>query len=345
LAANPIPVRLRMLDDEPRRPVADPMVRLARAEGYTLLGELLLYGATPALAARAADVEPFASHLAGADFDEVGAEHHRLFEREVYPYASIFLAPGSNTGGEVADLASATALDLGIERATFDVSEDHLGSLLVLLGRIAHTELNAEAMGNGPLAGVCRDYSARLLDEGLLSWVAVMRAALAHEPSSLWTDVVHVAHELARAHRTELFGAGPRALPAGPALPATPALLDEESTRLRDIARFVLTPCHAGVFLSIAAVTGVARGAELPTGFGSREQRLTGLLQSAADYGDPPAILRALASAVYDAAARLQGLGGDVDDGAVQVFAARAAATSAMLRDAAERAAQARADA
>lgn len=314
---------------------ADPVARLARAEGYELLGELLLYGARPDLLARAQLAEPFASRLLGVADDEVAAEHHRLFEREVFPYASVFLAPGSITGGAVAELARAAALETGVARATLDVSDDHLGALLVLLSRLGRAELDAEASGDPGRAVQCRVWAARVLADGVLSWVSVLRAALTREPDSLWTDVVVLAHELARAHTLELGDVA-----GAPVLPEPPAVLDDEKTRLRDLARFALTSCWAGVFLSGGAVAGVARGADLPTGFGSREQRLDGLLRSAADYGDPPAVLGALADAVARAAGDLRELSEDVDDATVRAFAARADETEAVLREAARRAAE-----
>ena len=69
------------------------------------------------------------------------------------------------------------------------------------------------------------------------------------------------------------------------ALPEVADPLSDPRTGLRGIAEFLVRPVCAGGFFTVSDLLGVARGSGLPVGFGSRADRMEGLLQSAAHYG------------------------------------------------------------
>jgi hypothetical protein len=307
----------------------------ARARGYRLLGRLLLEGARPELLAELGGT--YGEDEAEA-LDDIAARHHRLLEVEVLPYATVFLEPGSQAGGQAAEVAQQICAELDVPRATLNVSDDHIGALLVLLGRLDECVLRAVDLDDDELLHRVRRAQVRLLDEAVLSWMVVLRAALRRE-RGLWPELLATAHDLAREQRRELEATP---VPA-PELPEPPALLDDEGTRLRDFARFALTPCWSGVFFLRSGLTRLARGQDLPTGFGSREQVLEGLFRSASEYGDPAAVFRAMAAAFEDEAAALMARAKGVDSEVGRAFAERARATQRMLEEAARRADEARA--
>ena len=73
-----------------------------------------------------------------------------------------------------------------------------------------------------------------------------------------------------------------------------PALLTEPKSSLHDIATFLTTPVYSGFFLSRHLINQIGRQHRLPRGIGSREQMLTNLFRTAAQYDLLPALLDTL---------------------------------------------------
>ena len=81
-----------------------------------------------------------------------------------------------------------------------------------------------------------RELSRRLLDEHVLRWVPTWAMAIRRLSTALPTALVDTIEELLLEHRSALPGE-----PASFALPAAPALLEDESTGLRDIGEMLAT--------------------------------------------------------------------------------------------------------
>ncbi|UCG25880.1 MAG: hypothetical protein JSW55_07810, partial [Chloroflexota bacterium] len=65
---------------------------------------------------------------------------------------------------------------------------------------------------------------------------------------------------------------------------ASPVLLEDDSTGLKEIAEFLLTPIYSGIYLSRDDIGRLARQQGVPRGFGDRQHLLLNLLRSAVKY-------------------------------------------------------------
>jgi hypothetical protein len=77
-------------------------------------------------------------------------------------------------------------------------------------------------------------------------------------------------------------------------------VLQSETTSVKDIATYLLTPVYSGFYLSRDDVAWLARLHDLSHGFGSRQQMLANLLRAAADYDRLPALLSDLDKLLLD---------------------------------------------
>jgi hypothetical protein len=77
-----------------------------------------------------------------------------------------------------------------------------------------------------------------------------------------------------------------------PDLPDAPPLLDDNSSSLRDIARYLTTPSATGALLTRDDIAALGRQLGVPRGFGSRTDMLESLLRNAAEYGSSEELLK-----------------------------------------------------
>ena len=77
-------------------------------------------------------------------------------------------------------------------------------------------------------------------------------------------------------------------------LPEPPNVLADEKAGLREIGSFLMTPVYTGLLLTRDDLSRLGRQFRLPRGFGSREQMMTNLLRSAAQYDQIPHLMSAL---------------------------------------------------
>jgi TorA maturation chaperone TorD len=290
-----------------------------RARLYALLGRLLLDELDRPLALYLRGLPGLAEHippqaeLAGW-LDNLRAEHQRLFGLNVYPYESIFrdreLLLNTAATQRVAALYAACGFTPAARLRAG--APDHLGVELALMA-----ELHARA----PYDTAARAQLARLLRDHLAAWLPACAEALAWVGRApLYRTVAEIAVDLVLSDLAEFAphpqpfshqGRGelqeqehpnlPLSLaweisearragwPGGEGLPAS------EGLELRQIAHRLLTPDHAGAFISRADISAIGHALALPAPIAEREQMLRGLFGAAGQFDLVPALLGALA--------------------------------------------------
>ena len=258
------------------------MLAEARSRGYGLLGNLLLRGLTTESLPRLRQTPLSVLVPEGADLDRIAAAHHRLLSMEIHPYASLFLT--EDPAGCIDPIRDA-ARAAGFHIDTASARPDHLGIGLLLLSFLSGATADALADDKTDITEQTEALAQSFLSSWLIPWLAPLRAAVSAHDDGLWAAVVDTAAGLAEDHWD---GNGTLTLPE------SAPLLEESRTDLRAIATFLLTPCRCGMYLSRADIGGLSRGVSVPRGFGSRQQELTNLLRTSAEYGELGALMHRL---------------------------------------------------
>jgi hypothetical protein len=265
---------------------------ISRARAWTLLGELLLKGVTPELEPVVRNLPVF-QRLLGDDLsvDELAAEHHRVLGFEVFPYASVFLSEDGQLGGQITHEVTERYAAAGFGRSWSDVEGDHLGVELLFMANLCAREVRAAGLEAGELETL-HAHQRDFLDAHLLRWLPCMVAALRNQEAPFTQALVEMSLELAIDHRERLQGSTPdEKLPAHPDLAR---LLGDPKTRLKDVARFLLSPVQAGFFLCRQEISALATQAGGPKGFGGRLELLESAMFGAVDRGHWPEFVRGL---------------------------------------------------
>ncbi len=269
----------------------DPQAQaLARSRLYGLLARLLIRGVDE-LALAQLEQLGWASRPAevGELLDELAAEHHATFAVGVFPYAGVFL-DGSAQAGSYADEVMLRYARAGFTPLLDELPADHLGVELAFLAFVTGAEADAIADGREQLAAGLDRTLAEFLDVCVLGYLPALLTAAEELPNSgFWVVLLGEILALVAEHRARLPGAIEPV-----ALRGLGELLDDPRTGLRRIAEQLLTPAASGVFLSRSDIAALARGRELPRGFGSRLLMLDNLLRSAVEYGELTPLLAAL---------------------------------------------------
>jgi TorA maturation chaperone TorD len=290
---------------------------LARGRAYSLFGRLFQHGLTPEVSAPVQAIPELAAAVpglnaaGGADFDSLAADHYALFGLNVFPYESIFLDVESNLGGPVAGEVMAFYQQAGFQVFQSGENPDHIRLELGLLAFLSSAE--AEAWGDGleAVALRLRELQRRFLDVHLLPWLPGLTQAIRQQGAAFYTALADLTLELAGEHRAGLAGGASAASP-GFELPPAPDVLANEKTGLKEIASFLLSPAYSGMYLSREDISRLASRLGVPRGFGSREQMLTNLLRTAADYEGLPPLVEGLYSLAEDWTGFYKALSGDL---------------------------------
>lgn len=209
------------------------------------------------------------------------AEHADLFAFNVYPYASVYLGPEGQMGGEARSRIVGFWRAVGLEVPS---EPDHLTSLL---GLVASLQAQADAEGDPSRAVLLGEAATACLFEHLLPWVnSFLRAARLHGSPyySRWAEMTSrvIAAELASrnvpsdrvpVHLTETTPLNPPAESGGA------AFLDQ-----------LLAPVRTGMVLSRQDLARLGREVGLGVRIGERRYMLEAYLGQ-----DPVATLSWLA--------------------------------------------------
>ncbi|MCB0034358.1 MAG: molecular chaperone TorD family protein [Anaerolineales bacterium] len=275
---------------------------LAYHHTYHLLGQLLLHGLTPDLYPYLQQIPELAQHLAEKpDYDEAAVRHQNLFGFNIHPHESIFLGEDGLLGGPIAHAVHHTYTQIGYQTAE---EPDHIGRELEALAFLCAAEADAWEDGVTPIALQMQRHQLTLLDQHLLRWLWPFTKAIQEHQDPFYTAVATLLHNVI-VTQVEQLPPHSSTSTAAFTLPDAPAILENEKTGLKDIARYLVTPVYSGLYLSRDIIGQIARQFELPRGFGGREQTLTNLLRSAVQFDLLPTLishLHSIAEGWYDEA-------------------------------------------
>ena len=267
---------------------------LARGHAYNLFGQLYRQGLTAELLpyVRAIDM-PDGLVPAVLDTDQQAAVHQALFGFNVFPHESVFVDAPSVLGGPATAAVQHFYRQVGFAPREGEVAPDHIALELGLMAFLSGAEANGWTTRNTDTVPQNRNLQRQFLDQHLLLWLPALVLAIRQQGESLFQALAKLTLELVLDHRRTLD----EDLPSSPPsihLPKAPALLDNPSTGLREVAAYLLTPAHCGLYLSRDDIARLGHQLHLPCGFGDRRQMLTNLLRSAAEYDSLPALVTEL---------------------------------------------------
>ena len=262
----------------------------ARSSSYHLFSRLFDAGVT-------AEMLPYMTGIAELhatlperyDADAAAATHQRLFGFNVFAYESMFLSPDAVLSGPVTGDVAQFCQQAGYNAALGEAA-DHIANELALLAFLCGAEADAWQDGQAGEAARMQAVQREFLDRHLLCWLSGLQLAIQQQGEPFYSALAGLATDLALDHRAaladDLLNPG-----ASFALPAAPDLLSNQRAGLREVAEFLLTTVHSGIYLSRDDIGRLGRPHNLPTGFGSRRIMLTNLLRSAAQFDAVPALL------------------------------------------------------
>jgi putative dimethyl sulfoxide reductase chaperone len=281
-------------------------IALARHHTYTLLGRLYTDGLT-------ADLLPYSRELLGEtqyairtthyDPNEAAASHHTLFRFNIFPYQSIFCDASGLLGGAESERVQAYYRESGFETA----EPDHIASELRFLAFLCAAEAEARQDGLMASAAQCQVRQANFLRGHLLTWLPPFVIALEQNGhpfyAALATLTLDFVADHAAAVGATLVVAQETVVQDTVAQDAPGQVQDlplqDAKTGLKDIARYLITPPHSGLYLSRDAIGDLARAHDLPRGFGGRQQVLSNLLYTAVQYDSLNELLGELTAVVH----------------------------------------------
>jgi len=290
----------------PATPLSAGEVARARSYTYTLLSRLFFQGLTPEVAPAVAVIPALAAAVtANFDPDQAAADHQALLGFALFPYQSIFLDPSGWLGGEEGVRVQQSYAHCGFAPTGTAESPDHIGHELACMAFLCAAESDAWEDGRSAVVLRIQRLQVDFLQKHLLRWLPPFALAIQRQQHPFYAALAELTLALVDSQLAEKEDTAP----AAPFhLPATPALLEERTTTLQDIAQWLLCPPDSGLFLSRDDLGRLARRYQLPRGFGERALLLTNLLRSAIKYGCFPAViddLHALVTAEAQAHQRL----------------------------------------
>jgi putative dimethyl sulfoxide reductase chaperone len=283
-------------------PLTPAETALARHHTYTLLGRLYAKGLT-------AELLPHANELLGEllytlptthyDPNEAAATHHTLFRFNIFPYQAIFRDASGLLGGVESERVRSAYQASGFETA----ESDHIAAELHFLAFLCAAEAEARQDGLAEVAAHCQARQAAFLGDHLLTWLPPFVIALERSGQPFYAALATLTLDFVADHAATTVGAPLVADPdlMGQAQGRPPQeMLAYEKTSLKDIARYLITPAHSGLYLSRDAIGDLARAHDLPRGFGGRQQMLSNLLYTAVQYDSLPLVLTGLGAVLAE---------------------------------------------
>lgn len=267
---------------------------VSRQHTYILFSRLFLEGLTPELL----DIVIHVPELAAAvpdlyNADEAAAAHYQLFQRSLHPFESFFLTPTGLLGGAVTDRVTAVYQQSHFTPPDTTTNPDHIGIELAFMAHLCQIEaerLEIRAQRPAPIPNLQSLIATQqsFLQHHLLPWLPPLVLAVQRQAHPFYTalaDLVlaFVAHDA----QTRQCDTAPDT-----SLPAPPALLENEKTGLKEIARVLTTPCYTGMVIGRTEIAHLGQMRRLPRGFGSRTQLMSNLLHTAVSYDTFPTLLQ-----------------------------------------------------
>lgn len=268
----------------------------ARHHTYLLVSRLFMDGLTDDLLPYMEQIPELASAaLRPFDPDESAAAHYGVFAHDIFPYESIFRDVSGLLGGVYANQVNAI-----YQRAGYYITADydHIGHELAFLALLCHAEFSALEAQNVEVADHFKQLQAVFLRDHLLYWLSPFSIALLYSNQSFFGALAKLTQRLVYDHLLSINHKKTTNLLSNSDdtnLAKSPDILRNNQTSLKQIANYLVTPPHSGLYLGRNTITALARERQLPRGFGSRQQMLSNLFHSAAQYDLVPNLLDDLA--------------------------------------------------
>ena len=252
------------------------------------LGALLADGYDPNQHIWVREVPMLRAAIQANEYDAQGwaAEYHRIFIREVHPFASVFLSSDAGMGGLRTSWVTEDLQKMGLSIETKNSEPDHLGHLIITLGHLVGAEQDAvEDQVVHAVPGL-RALQANWIDNHITPWLWIVTSATKQQDPALYGEVLELTTELVCALRCRL--PNPYTPTRQFVLPPTIADLDHPQTGIRQIATQLTTPGLSGWYLSRGTLSLMGAQLDLPCGFGSRRLMMTNLIHTAIDHKEIP---------------------------------------------------------
>jgi TorA maturation chaperone TorD len=222
------------------------------------------------------------------DPDETAAVHQTLFGFNIFPNASIFLDPSRLLGGSIAN-QHAEVYRQGQFMPESAVDQDHISQSLAFLAHLSNLEANLNAGSQPPI--LPQSYQFKFLENHLLPWLLPFSIAVELQNIPFYKTLARLTRFLAVEHYSSAKLLHLNIVNQGTTqqeLNSRPPSLQDGRTGLRQIARFLVTPVLSGFYIGRSDINQLARRLNLPHGFGSRDQMLQTLIESAGQYDGIP---------------------------------------------------------
>lgn len=277
-------------------PLTSAQLAQARQHTYRLLGRLFISPITADLLPYLKSIPDLVAVLPSSlGIDEAAAAHHQLFAFNLYPYAAIFLDPSRLLGGPVTNEIEAVYRRAGFE-ANSAVDPDHLAQAFGFLAFLSEKE--ASDLDSEQTAAAVQQEQLCFINNHLLPWLIPVLVVIQHQEDAFYREIARLGLETVTDHYGALKSAGLTLasiqLPTLTQQSTDQPALEDGRTGLRDIARYLITPIHSGLYLGRSDINRLARTVSLPHGFGSREQMLQTLLEASGQYETAPRLFQSL---------------------------------------------------
>ena len=269
----------------------------ARHHTYLLFSRLYLDGLTNDLLPFIAGI-PELEAVAPRPFDQdqAAAIHYQVFIHDIFPHESIFRDPSGLIGGSYAEQVNAIYKQAAIH---ITANHDHIGHELAFLATLCSAE--STILGDREIEALDQIHQLQkmFLQDHLLCWLSPFVAALAFSNEPFYSTLGRLTLSLVVDHFLSLCPEGssePIDCFDKNDLQELPQILQDNQTNLKQIAGFILTPPHSGLYFGQSSLSTMANERQLPRGFGNRQQMLTNLFHAAAQYDLIPDLLRDLSA-------------------------------------------------
>ena len=267
----------------------------ARHHTYLLFSRLYLDGLTGDLLPYIAKIPELAAAAPRPfDLNDAAATHYQIFAHDIFPYESIFRDPSGLLGTIYADQVKATYEHTGIH---IKADYDHFGHELAFLAASCSAESGASSDQDNEAADQFEQLQRTFTQDHLLCWLPPFVTALSFSNQPFYAALGRLTQSLVYDHMVSFSRARSEEPSSGfdkNSLPDPADFLQDSQTSLKQIAGFLITPPYSGIYIGRSAITALARERQLPRGFGSRQQMLSNLFHTAAQYDLVPELLQDL---------------------------------------------------
>ncbi len=262
---------------------------LARQALTDLVGRLLL---APPAAPTWAEVTalPDLAALVGEQPEALAIAYETVFGRNVYPYESLYRDEELMLNTEAASRVAAFYAECAFTPTTTVGAPDHLGLELIFLARLMATEVTASAAGDQALQRWARQRAAAFLHTHLAVWTPIWASAVQRVADhAFYRTLAALVIDLIGSELERLAGEYVRATELIPLHPVTAAA----EIDLAALIQRLITPISAGMFLSRADLSALARALGLSLPIGDRQSMARALFETAGQFELIDALIRA----------------------------------------------------